>query len=106
MDSQLSVRLKGAFSKGGLSVFRDQVGLARRGRVNDDWDAELGRLELRAKEEGRVKLSLWRYADDDWLVSLVYARDPLPADEVEALRRRILDAAAHAGLTVTAQVPS
>ncbi|MER5778807.1 hypothetical protein ABT144_31900 [Streptomyces sp. NPDC002039] len=106
MNRQLSVRLKGAFSKGGLSVFREQVGLTPRGRLDDDWDEELGRLELRAKEEGRVKLSLWRYADDDWLLSLDYARDPLPAEEAEALRRTILDAVAHAGLTVTAQVSS
>ncbi|MET9318695.1 hypothetical protein ABZX75_00625 [Streptomyces sp. NPDC003038] len=106
MNSQLKIRMKGEFPKGGLSVFRDQVGLTPRGRLDDDWDEEFGRRELRPKELGRVDLTLWRYADDDWMISLSYERDPLPAEETEDLRRTILDAVAHAGLTVTAQVLS
>ncbi|MFE5325727.1 hypothetical protein ACFRCG_04840 [Embleya sp. NPDC056575] len=75
----------------------------RGGRLDDGWDEEFGRSELRTVEEGRVEVSLWRYADDDWMVSLDYARDPLPVDETEALRRTILHAAARAGLAITAQ---
>ncbi|MBD2900723.1 hypothetical protein amrb99_97320 [Actinomadura sp. RB99] len=52
-----------------------------------------------------MKLTLWRWADDDWMISLAYERDPLPLDEAEALRRNILDAAAAVGLTVTFQFP-
>lgn len=106
MNSQLSIRLKGTFGRGGLSEFRDRVGLTPRGRVDDDWDEEFGRRELRPEQAGRVRLSLWRYADDDWMLSLRYEDDPLPAAEVEELRRTVLDAAAGAGLTVTAQTPS
>ncbi|MGW2015315.1 hypothetical protein [Streptomyces sp. NPDC001927] len=80
--------------------------MAPRGRLNDDWDEEFGTRELRSKAEGRVDLTLWRYADDDWMVSLTYERDPLPAEEVTELRRSILDAAARAGMTITAQSPS
>ncbi|WP_406251955.1 hypothetical protein OH786_00035 [Streptomyces atratus] len=87
-------------------MFRDQVGLTPRGRLDDDWDQEFGRRELRPRELGRVELSLWRYADDDWKVSLRYDRDPLPTEEVEELRRTILDAATRAGLTVSAQTSS
>lgn len=106
MHDQLQIRMKGELDADRLSTFRDDVGLTPRGRVGDDWDEEFGRRELRTAEEGRIKVSLWRYADDDWLVSLDYARDPLPAEEAEALRRTILDAAARAGLTITAQVSS
>ncbi|MER6812727.1 hypothetical protein ABT299_25985 [Spirillospora sp. NPDC000708] len=53
-----------------------------------------------------MKLTLWRYADDDWMIALTYERDPLPVDEAEALRRNILDAVTAVGLTVTAQSPS
>ncbi|MFD8940206.1 hypothetical protein ACFV0R_33980 [Streptomyces sp. NPDC059578] len=106
MNSQLKIRMKGTFAEGQLAVFRDRVGLSRRGRLDDAWDEEFGRRELRPKEAGLVKLSLWRYADDDWMIALYYEREPLPAEESEDLRRTILDAAAQAGLTVTAQLPS
>ncbi|MGW7366988.1 hypothetical protein ACWGI8_27030 [Streptomyces sp. NPDC054841] len=106
MNDQLQIRMKGELSEGRLSAFREKVGLAPRGRLDDDWDEEFGRRELRPKEKGRVHLSLWRYADDDWMISLTYERDPLPAEEAAEVRRNVLDAAAHAGLTVTAQVPS
>uniref|UniRef100_A0AAU2JNX1 Uncharacterized protein n=1 Tax=Streptomyces sp. NBC_00049 TaxID=2903617 RepID=A0AAU2JNX1_9ACTN len=102
MNSQLKIRMRGTFPKGQLSAFRDQVGLDPRGRLDDEWDEEFGRRELRPKENGLVELSLWRYADDDWMISLLYERDPLPAEEAAELRRTILDAAARAGLTVSA----
>ena len=105
MNDQLWVRMKGELS-GHLSRFREQVGLNPRGRLDDDWDEEFGQRELRPKEQGLVKLTLWRYADDDWMIELTYERDPLPSDEAEGLRRTILDAATAAGLTVTAQSPS
>ncbi|MGW0754238.1 hypothetical protein [Streptomyces sp. NPDC002587] len=98
--------MKGTFAKGQLSLFRGQVGLTPRGRLDDEWDEEFGRRELRPKEAGLVELSLWRYADDDWMIALHYEREPLPAGETEELRRVILGAAAQAGLTVTAQIPS
>ncbi|MFF5702944.1 hypothetical protein ACFY7H_10625 [Streptomyces sp. NPDC012794] len=106
MHDQLQIRMKGELDADRLSSFRREVGLTPRGRLDDDWDEEFGRRELRTAEQGRVKVSLWRYAHDDWMVSLDYARDPLPAEETEALRQVILDAAARAGLTVTAQVSS
>ncbi|MEU9702536.1 hypothetical protein [Streptomyces sp. NPDC047981] len=105
MNEQLQIRMKGELGDR-LSAFREEVGLARRGRLSDEWDEEFGRRELRSKEEGRVRLTLWRYADDDWTVSLTYERDPLPDAEVAELRRSILDAAARAGMTISAQSPS
>lgn len=50
-----------------------------------------------------VDLTLWRYEDDDWVIKLTYEQDPLPAGEAERLRLKVLDAAAMAGMTVTAQ---
>ncbi|MEW2624729.1 hypothetical protein [Streptomyces sp. NPDC048106] len=105
MNDQLRIRMKGHLG-GQLSRFREQVGLSQRGRLDDDWDEEFGERELRSKQEGHVKLTLWRYADDDWMIALTYERDSLPSDEAEALRRNILDAAAAAGMTVTAQSPT
>ncbi|MEU6745200.1 hypothetical protein ABZ914_03120 [Spirillospora sp. NPDC046719] len=105
MNDQLRIRMKGHLG-GQLSRFRDQVGLSPRGRLDDDWDEEFGQRELRSKEQGHVKLMLWRYADDDWMIALTYERDPLPVDEAEALRRNILDAVTAVGLKVTAQFPS
>ena len=102
MNSQLRIRMRGNLGQH-LSDFRSRVGLSPRGRLNDDWDEEFGRRELRPREEGQVKLTLWRYEDDDWVISLTYENDPLPSDEAEELRRTILDAAAAAGLTVTTQ---
>lgn len=106
MNDQVWVRMKGEFGKGRLSAFREDVGLTRRGRLDDEWDQEFGRRELRPKEMGKAELTLWRYADDDWMISLTYERDPLPADEAAEIRQTILAAAARAGLTITAQSPS
>ncbi|UUU23828.1 hypothetical protein [Streptomyces sp. DSM 40750] len=85
--------------------FREQLELNPRGRLGDDWDQEFGRRDLRSTEQGQVKLTLWRYAEDDWMIALTYERDPLPSDEAEELRRNILDAAVAVGLVVTAQFP-
>ncbi|MGW7344527.1 hypothetical protein [Streptomyces sp. NPDC054854] len=103
MNHQLSIRLRGTFGKGELAAFRDQVGLTPRGRIDDDWDEEFGRRDLRPEGAGKAELSLWRYADDDWKLSLRYEGAPLPAAEVEELRRTVLDAAGRAGLTATVQ---
>lgn len=105
MNDQLRIRMSGHLG-GQLSRFREQVGLSPHGRLDDDWDQEFGQRELRSKERGHVKLTLWRYADDDWMIALTYERDPLPLDEAETLRQNILDAAATVGLTVTAQSPA
>ncbi|QQG98772.1 hypothetical protein HBE99_19545 [Mycobacteroides chelonae] len=79
------------------------MGLKPAGRLSDDWDQEFGRRELRSWEQGWVKLGLWRNEDDDWSVDLIYEKDPLPAAEAEQLRLKVLDAAAAAGMTITAQ---
>lgn len=105
MKDQLRIRMRGELA-GGLSSFREQVGLTPRGRLSDDWDQEFGRRELRPRVQGRAKLTLWRYADDDWMIVLRYERDPLPSDEVEGMRQNILNAATAAGITVVAQSPA
>lgn len=99
---QFFVRMKGDLAEH-LLEFRERVGLERRGRLSDDWDQEFGRARLRSREQGLVDLTLWRYEDDDWNIRLTYEKDPLPAVEAEQLRRKVLDAAAAAGMTVTAQ---
>ncbi|MEU1676794.1 hypothetical protein ABZ752_32865 [Streptomyces roseifaciens] len=104
MAYQLQVRMKGDLGER-LLLLRERTGLQRRGRLTDDWDEEFGRRELRPSEAGLVTLSLWRYADDDWVMSLTYRRDPLPSEEAEELKRTILNAAAEAGMTITAVVP-
>ncbi len=102
MNDQLRIRMRGNLGEQ-LSNFREQVGLDRRGRLDDDWDQEFGQRELRPKEQGHAKLTLWRYADDDWMIALTYDQNPIPEDQLEDLRRGILNAAATTGLTVTAQ---
>lgn len=102
METQFFVRMKGELGRN-LAEFRERVGLERRGRLDDDWVQEFGRLRLRSREEGLTELKLWRYQDHDWMIELTYERDPLPADEAEELREKIVDAAAAAGMTTTAQ---
>lgn len=102
MSDQFRICLRGDLAQH-LPEFLAQVGLQRRGRLDDDWDQELGTVRLRAREQGLVELTLWRYDDDEWLVNLTYQEDPLPPAEAEQLRRKVLDAAAAAGMTVTAQ---
>ena len=89
MHRQFSVRMKGELA-GRLPEFREWVGLERRGRLDDDWDQKFGWRELRSREEGRVNLTLWRYKDDDWNIRLTYENDPLPVEEAEQLRRKVL----------------
>jgi hypothetical protein len=100
--TQFVVRMRGELA-GNLAEFRDRIGLQRRGRLTDDWDEEFGRLRLRDREQGLIELKLWRYEDDDWKVNLTYEKDPLPTDEAEQWRQKVLDAAAAVGMTITAQ---
>lgn len=86
-----------------LPVFREGVGLTKHGRLGDAWDQEFGSRVIRPREQGWVRLDLYRYSDETWGISLTYEKDPLPPDEVEALRRQIIAAAAQAGVTVTTQ---
>jgi hypothetical protein len=102
MPDQFRILMKGELARN-LTEFRERVGLVRRGRLDDDWDQEFGRLRLRTREQGLVDLKLWRYADDDWMVNLRYEKDPLPADEAERWRRRVVDAATAVEMTITAQ---
>jgi hypothetical protein len=103
MKTLLSIRMHGAFDGRMLETFRGRLGMTKHGRLDDDWDQDFGRRELRLRDDGWVKLTLWRYDDDDWVVALTYERDPLPPEEVERLRRQILEAAAEVGATVTYQ---
>ncbi|MFA4080840.1 hypothetical protein ONA92_03920 [Mycobacteroides salmoniphilum] len=102
MHTQFFVRMNGDLG-GHLSDFLEPVGLKRCGRLDDDWDQKFGSLELRSRKQGWVKLALWRYEDDDWSVDLTYEKDPQPAAEAEQLRLKVLDAAASAGMAITAQ---
>lgn len=102
MHGQFRIWMKGELASR-LAGFRERVGLERYGRLSDDWDQKFGQLELRPREQGWVNLTLWRYEGDEWSIDLTYEKDPLPADEAEQLRRRVLDAAAAAGMTITAQ---
>jgi hypothetical protein len=103
LRTQFFVRMQGDLA-GNLTEFRERVGLERRGRLSDDWDQEFGRLRLRPRERGLVDLTLWRgYEDDDWKVNLIYDKDPLPVEEAEKWRQKVLDAAAAVGMTITAQ---
>ncbi|QQG98774.1 hypothetical protein HBE99_19555 [Mycobacteroides chelonae] len=102
MHTQFFVRMNGDLGAH-LLAFREQVELKSAGRLSDDWDEEFGWRELRPRDQGWVNLTLWRWAEDDWLLKLTYEKDPLPAEEAEQLRRKVLDAAAAAGMTITAQ---
>lgn len=103
MPSQFRIRMKGELA-GNLDGFCERVGLEGRGRLDDDWDQEFGTLGLRSREQGLVDLTLWRgFTDNDWSINLTYDKHPLPSDEAERLRQKVLDAAAAAGMTITAQ---
>jgi hypothetical protein len=86
-----------------LVEFRERLQLTKRGRLSDDWDQQFGDRIIRSRDEGLIRLSLNRYADDDWNVSLVYERDPLPDAEVTELLDQIRAAASAVGVTVTKQ---
>ncbi|MET9341778.1 hypothetical protein [Nonomuraea sp. NPDC003804] len=105
MTLQLSISISGPLGDH-LDTFRELLALDKRGRLSDDWDQEFGSRILQSRESGWIRLDLSRYEDDKWGIRLTYERDPLPADEVEELRRQILEAAAAVGVTVTAQTPA
>jgi hypothetical protein len=103
MRDQFRILMKGDLAPS-LTEFREWVGLQRRGRLSDDWDQEFGRREVRSREQGWVNLALWRgFEDDEWMVTLKFEKDPLPAAEAEQLRQKVLDAAAAVGMTITAE---
>ncbi|MEW9529285.1 hypothetical protein [Microbispora sp. NPDC049125] len=104
MREQLGIRMRGRLGDG-LAAFRERLSLSARGRLGDDWDEEFGRRELRPPEQGLATLTLWRHDDEEWVIVLAHDGDPLPQEQADELRRRILDAAAQAGVTVTAQSP-
>jgi hypothetical protein len=104
MKQQLVIFLAGEFDSQKLEIVRERLGLTKSGRLSDDWDANFGHRDL-AKEPNRIWLDLYRDDDTSWNVTLTYEVDPLPADQVETLRRQILDAAAAVGVRVERQVP-
>lgn len=105
MKQQLVIFMEGEFDSDKVATFRERLGMTKRGRLSDDWDANFGHRDLRSSEQGRVWLNLYRHTDSSWSADLSYEVDPLPSDEMEQLRTKILEAAGEVGTTVTRQVP-
>ncbi len=104
MKDQLVISLQGEFDGQKLITFRERLGLTDRGRLSDDWDAEFGHRDL-GREPNQIWLDLYRQSNTSWSVDLSYQVEPLPTEEMERLRRQILDAAAEVGLQVEEQDP-
>lgn len=102
MHSMLEVTFTGDVGDAELDELRASLGMASRGRLSDDWDAEFGRRELCPRDSGWVYLVLYRDLDREgwWEVDLDYERTPLPAAEVGEWEKKITSAITAAGLTV------
>jgi hypothetical protein len=85
-----------------LDTLRAALGMAKRGRLSDDWDDEFGWRELSPRESGWIYLNLTRDLDRDgwWEVALKYENDPLPVADVDMWEQKITGAIATAGLNL------
>jgi hypothetical protein len=85
-----------------LAKLRASLGMAKRGRLSDDWDNEFGWRELSPRDSGWIYLILTRDLERDgwWEVDLEYEQDPLPVAEVDTWAQKITSAITAAGLTV------
>ena len=102
MHNMLEVTFTGDMGDAELDELRATLGMASRGRLSDDWDAEFGRKELRPRDSGWIYLILFRDLDREgwWDVDLKFEQTPLPAAEVDMWEQKITSAITAAGLTV------
>jgi hypothetical protein len=100
----LRVELSGEMPQWKLDKMRELLGLMKRGRLDDDEDANFGFRNLQRDEANRVRVDLYRSTPTEWLVELTYLSDPPTADVVDRLRSEFLSAASQLGLTVNSVV--
>ncbi|MGW6278192.1 hypothetical protein [Kribbella sp. NPDC055071] len=101
----LNIYLQGEVDGTALRILRERLDLTPRGRIDDGWDQEFGERALRAPEQGRAELNLFRHADDYWSLQVSADAGLIPHAEVEQLRRQMLAVVEAAGLTVSEQIP-
>lgn len=102
MHSMLEVTFTGDVDDPELDKLRTSLGMAKRGRLTDDWDDEFGRRELSPRDSGWIYLNLTRDLNRDgwWKVALKFEQDPMPVAEVDMWEQKITSAITAAGLTV------
>lgn len=100
MATALRVELSGEMPQPKLDQMRELLGLTKRGRLDDDEDANFGYRNLQRDETNRIRVDLYRSTPTEWLVELTYLSEPPAADVVDRLRSEILSAVRQLGLTV------
>lgn len=104
MRDMLDVTFTGDVGETELDELRGSLGMASRGRLSDDWDAEFGRREFRPRGSGWIYLILIRDlgCEGRWEIALTFEETPLPAAEADLWEQKIIGAITGAGLTVQA----
>ncbi|GAA4707048.1 hypothetical protein Prum_054840 [Phytohabitans rumicis] len=93
--------MQGGLDQASLEAVRQALGLSRRGRLTDQEDMEFGYAYLNGEGEPHVVVTLWRYADDRWGVTLdADPRVDVSTPDVERWAAQAEAAATEAGLTV------
>lgn len=100
MTTALKVSLSGEISQAKLDKIRELLDLTKRGRLDDDEDANFGYRNLQRDETNQITLDLWRNTGTDWYLKLSYMSEPPAAGVVDQLRSDIVSAAGQLGLTV------
>ena len=101
LQDLLSVRLRGRLTDEGVTSMRDALGLDKMGRLTDREDWEFGYRYLNDDGAPFVVVTLWRYEDDLWGVTL--SADPqasVDPSDVQRWRQRAEGAGLAAGLAV------
>ena len=100
---QLSIDLRGELDQTGLNAVRDALGLTPHGRLGDREDWDFGTRYLRG-DRSSASVTLWRYKDDRWWVSLLYsAADRVTQEEIDEIVAQVAEVAARVGLVVQSQ---
>lgn len=100
MTTALKINFSGEMPQSKLEKMRELLGLTRRGRLDDDEDAEFGYRYLQRDDDNQVEVDLWRSTATEWYVKLVYLSEPPAAGVVDQLQSDILAAAGQLGFTV------
>jgi len=77
------------------------VGIAQRGRIDDDAEQFFGDRTIRRQDNRMVRLMLARTFDGGWYLSLSYQDKPARQNVTDQLIRDIHTAAHQIGLTVS-----
>jgi hypothetical protein len=100
MTTALTVYLSGEMPQPKLEKMRQLLGLTKRGRLDDDEDANFGYRNIQRDEANQIIIDLYRDTSANWHIALTYRAQPPAPGTVDQLRTDILAAAGQVGVGV------